>query len=106
MSMHYALICVSFFSPIFRLLIEANDVSYCIHAPIHLCPLPSTVSPFTRHLAFVISLCNESSSAHQWLKMILEILIRAPVLSKLHSMRAEIKLANAKVCRTKANGIG
>lgn len=63
---------------VFRLLVEANDVSYCIHAFINLCPVPFTVFPFTHHLASVISLCNESSSAHQRLKMILEILIRGP----------------------------
>lgn len=36
--------------------------------------------PIYAPLASVISFCNESSSAHQWLKIILEILIRAPFL--------------------------
>lgn len=63
---------------IFRLQLDANDVSYCIYGAIHLCLFPSLSPPFTHPLASVISFCNESSSAHQWLKMILEILIRAP----------------------------
>lgn len=69
--------CDNFFWLIFRLQLDANDASYCIHGPIHLCLFPSPSPPFTHPLTSVISFCNESSSAHQWLKMILEILIRA-----------------------------
>lgn len=62
--------------------------------------------PIYAPLASVISFCNESSSAHQWLKIILEILIRAPFFTKLHSIRLQIKLETTKVCRNKVNGIG
>lgn len=98
--------CEHFFELIFRLQLDANDASYCIYGPIHLCLFPSLAPPFTHPLASVISFCNESSSAHQWLKMILEILIRAPFLTKLHSIRLQIKLEITKVCGNKANGIG
>lgn len=84
---------------LFRLLIEANDVSYCIHAPIHLCLFPSLSHHLWGHLASVISSCNESSRARHRLKMILVILIRALILTKLHSVRAEMKLATTKVWR-------
>lgn len=63
---------------IFRLQLDANNVNHRIYGPIHLCLFPSLSPPFTHPLATVISFCNESSSAHQWLKMILKILIRAP----------------------------
>lgn len=68
---------------LFRLLIEANDVSYCIHAPIHLCLFPSLSHHLRGHLASVISSCNESSRARQRLKMILVILIRGPYFNQI-----------------------
>lgn len=68
---------------LFRLLIEANDVSYCIHAPIHLCLFPSLSRRLPSHLASVISSCNESSRARQRLKMILVILIRGPYFNQI-----------------------
>lgn len=68
---------------LFRLLIEANDVSYCIHAPIHLCLFPSLSHHLRGHLASVISSCNESSRARHRLKMILVILIRGPYFNQI-----------------------